>query len=131
MNIIQYWQEGINLAENNLTNAQIDFEDFLKVDIRVGTVLSAKLNQKARVPAYEMDIDFGVVLGHKKSSAQLTGNYSADDLIGKQICAVVNFPPRRVAGVKSEVLVLAIVCQDNGTVLIEPNMPVTNGERLA
>ncbi|NER47996.1 MAG: tRNA-binding protein [Symploca sp. SIO1A3] len=121
----------MNLAENTLTNAQIDFEDFLTVDIRVGTILSAKLNPKARVPAYEMDIDFGVVLGHKKSSAQLTENYSADDLIGKQICAVVNFPPRRVAGVKSEVLVLAIVCKDNGTVLIEPNMPVTNGERLA
>ncbi|UOA09260.1 tRNA-binding protein [Methylobacter sp. S3L5C] len=110
---------------------QIEFFDFLKVDVRVGIILSAKLNPKAKLPAYEIDVDFGATLGVKKSSAQLTENYTAEELIGKQICAVVNFPPRRVAGVKSEVLILAIVCNDNGTVLIQPNIPVTNGERLA
>lgn len=119
------------MNDNDLLTSKIEFDDFLKVDIRVGVVISAKLNSKARVPAYEMDIDFGETIGHKKSSAQLTENYSVTDLIGKQICAVVNFPPRRVAGVKSEVLVLAIVCKDAGTVLIEPNLTVTNGERLA
>lgn len=119
------------MKENSFHAGQIEFEEFLRVDIRVGTVLSARLNSKAKIPAYEMDIDFGETLGHKKSSAQLTENYSADDLVGKQICAVVNFSPRRVAGVKSEVLVLAIVCKDVGTVLIEPNLIVTNGERLA
>jgi len=119
------------LKDNDAFPCQIEFKEFLKVDIRVGEVISAKLNSKARVPAYEMDIDFGGTIGHRKSSAQLTENYSVADLIGKKICAVVNFPPRRVAGVKSEVLVLAIVCKDAGTVLIEPNLKVTNGERLA
>jgi tRNA-binding protein len=109
----------------------IEFDDFLKVDIRAGTILSAKLNPKAKKPAYEIDVDFGDELGTKKSSAQLTENYSEEDLIGLQICAVINFAPRRVAGVKSEVLILAIVCSDNGTVLIQPNKPVSNGARLA
>lgn len=117
-------------ANKNLSE-EITIDDFIKVDIRVGTVLSAKLNSKARIPAYEMDIDFGDLIGIKKSSAQLTENYETSELVGKQICAVVNFPPRRVAGVKSEVLVLAIVCKDSGTVLIEPGSQVTNGERLA
>lgn len=114
-----------------MISSEIVFDDFMKVDIRVGTVVGTKLNEKARIPAYEMDIDFGEVIGVKKSSAQLTDNYESSELIGKQICAVVNFPPRRVAGVKSEVLVLAIVCKNSGTVLVEPNQPVTNGERLA
>lgn len=107
------------------------FEDFLNVDVRVGTVLAAVLNKKAKKPAYILDIDFGETLGVKISSAQLTDNYSSTVLVGKQVCAVVNFPAMRVAGVKSEVLVLAIVCKNSGTVLIEPNLPVTNGERLA
>lgn len=112
-------------------NDSIEFEDFVKVDIRVGTILSAKLNQKAKKPAYEIDVDFGDELGIKKSSAQLTEDYSAADLIGLQICAVINLATRRVAGVKSEVLILAIVCSDHGTVLIQPNRPVNNGQRLA
>ncbi len=119
------------MKNNDAILCQMEFDEFLKIDIRVGEVVSAQLNSKARVPAYEIDIDFGEAIGHRKSSAQLTENYSATDLIGKQICAVVNFPPRRVAGVKSEVLVLAIVCKDSGTVLIEPNSKVTNGERIA
>lgn len=111
--------------------ASIEFDDFMKVDIRAGTIISAKLNPKAKKPAYEIDVDFGSEIGIKKSSAQLTENYSADDLIGLQICAVVNFRPKRVAGVKSEVLILGILCRENGTVLIQPTKPVNNGGRLA
>lgn len=110
---------------------QIEFEDFLKVDIRAGTILAARLNPKAKKPAYEIDVDFGCDLGIKKSSAQLIENYLPEDLIGMQVCAVINFPPRRVADVKSEVLILGIVCSENGTVLIQPTKPVKNGERLA
>jgi len=109
----------------------ISVDDFMKVDIRAGTVLSAALNPKAKNPAYKLEIDFGDALGVKTSSARLTQNYTGDALVGKQVCAVVNFPPLRVAGVKSEVLVLAVVCKDAGTVLVEPNKPVANGERLA
>jgi len=110
---------------------QIEFEDFLKVDIRAGTILSACLNPKAINPAYVLEIDFGETFGVKKSSAQITKNYSENELIGKQILAVMNFPEKKVAGVKSQVLVLAVVCQKSGTVLVEPNIPVKNGERLA
>ncbi len=113
------------------STAPIEFDDFMKVDIRVGTITAAKLNPKAKKPAYEIDVDFGREIGIKKSSAQLTENYSTDDLIGLQICAIINFKPKRVAGVKSEVLILGILCSENGTVLIQPNKPVKNGERLA
>ena len=115
----------------NTDKKQISFDYFLKIDVRVGTIISSSLNKKARKPAYVLEIDFGDELGIKKSSAQLTDNYKSDELVGKQICAVVNFPPMRVAGVKSEVLVLAIVCSDTGTVLIQPERAVINGEKLA
>ena len=114
-----------------MVKGQIDIEDFLKVDIRVGTILSAKINQKARKPAYILEIDFGDEIGTKITSAQITQNYSINELIGKQVCAVVNFPIKRIAGVKSEVLVLAVVCKDNGTVLLQPDREVVNGERIA
>jgi len=110
---------------------KINIEDFLKVDIRVGTILKAKINQKARKPAYILEIDFGEEIGSKITSAQITQNYSINELIGKQVCAVVNFPIKRIAGVKSEVLVLAVVCKDNGTVLLQPDREVANGERIA
>jgi tRNA-binding protein len=112
------------------TVEEITFSDFLKVDIRVGTILEAGDNLKARQPAYVLTIDFGE-LGEKTSSAQITQNYSKEELIGKQIIAVVNFPPKKVAGIKSEVLVLATVCPTGGTVLLEPNMPVENGTRIS
>ena len=110
---------------------KINIEDFLKVDIRVGTILSAKINQKARKPAYILEIDFGDEIGTKITSAQITQNYSINELIGRQVCAVVNLPIKRIAGVKSEVLVLAVVCKDNGTVLLQPDREVTNGEKIA
>jgi tRNA-binding protein len=107
----------------------INFEDFLKVDIRTGTVVEAVLNHKARVPAYVLTVDFGE-LGLLTSSAQITENYRPDDLRGKQIVAVVNFPSKRVAGVKSEVLILGAVSSDHAVVLLEPSFAVENGARI-
>jgi tRNA-binding protein len=109
---------------------QIDFSDFQKVDIRTGTILKAELNPQALKPAYVMQIDFGE-LGVKTSSAQLTKNYTADVLTGKQIIAVVNFPPKRIAGVKSEVLVLGALSEDQDVVLLEPGLPIENGAEIA
>ncbi len=111
-------------------HSEITFDDFLKVDIRTGTITAAVLNEKARKPAYVLTIDFGD-LGEKTSSAQLTQNYTPDDLIGKQVVAVVNFPSKRVAGVKSEVLVLGAVSEDDGVVLLEPTFATQNGVRVS
>ena len=108
----------------------IEFGDFLKLDIRVGTILEASLNEKARRPAYVLRIDFGPELGEKISSAQITEHYQPAELKEKQVLAVVNFPPKRVAGVKSEVLVLAAVDETKGTILIAPDQPVAPGTRL-
>lgn len=107
----------------------IDYSDFAKVEMLVGTILTVCRNLKARNPAYILTIDFGV-LGIKTSSAQITELYTADDLVGLQVVAVVNFPPKRVAGVKSEVLVLGST-GDNGIVLISPATMVPNGSRIA
>lgn len=115
---------------NNLTSIEtIDFTDFLKVGLAVGTILTAELNKAAKKPAYKLTIDFGN-LGIKTSSAQITENYSENELSGKQIIAVMNFPSKRVAGVNSEVLVLAAVCHEKGTVLLEPTLKVENGTRI-
>lgn len=114
----------------NVTRDKINFADFLKVGIYTGTILEAELNPKARVPAYRLIIDFGTAIGVKTSSAQITENYEPGKLVGKQIIGVVNFEPKRVAGVKSEVLVLAAVCEKKGTVLLEPTLPVENGARI-
>jgi len=108
----------------------IEFEDFLKVDIRTGTVVEAALNPKARVPAYVLKVDFGE-LGVKTSSAQITENYQPDALVGKQVVAVVNFPAKRVAGVKSEVLILGAISDASAVVLLEPTFAVENGSRIS
>ncbi len=108
----------------------IDFEDFAKVDIRVGTVVSAVLNKAARKPAYVLEVDFGPELGQKTTSAQLTELYTAQQLAGRQVAAVVNFPPRRIAGVKSEVLVLGFPDQEGRVVLVSVDHPVPDGGRL-
>ena len=106
----------------------VTFADFLKFDIRVGTIIKVDDFPKAKKAAYKLEIDFGE-LGIKKSSAQITELYQKNDLIGKQILAVVNFPPKQVADFLSEVLVLGVYSK-KGVVLIEPNMPVNNGEKL-
>ena len=105
------------------------FEDFTKLDIRVGTVLEAEVFEKAKKPAYKLKIDFGKEIGIKKSSAQITERYSTDELIGKQVLAVVNFPPRQIADFMSEVLVLGTY-SDGGVVLITPDKLVNNGDKL-
>jgi tRNA-binding protein len=105
------------------------FDDFMKLDIRVGTILSAKNFEKARKPAYQLEVDFGEELGVKKSSAQITDHYKPEDLIGKQVLAVVNFPPRQIANFMSEILVLGTYSKD-GVVLITPDKPVENGDKL-
>lgn len=105
------------------------FEDFTKLDIRVGTITEAIPFEKAKNPAYKLKIDFGENIGIKKSSAQITDLYTTSELIGKQILAVVNFPPRQIADYMSEVLVLGVYYKE-GVVLIEPNKPVANGDKL-
>ena len=108
---------------------EITFEDFTKVALHVGTVVTAAPNRKARVPAYILTIDFGD-LGIKTSSAQITENYAVEELINTQVIAVMNFPSKRVAGVKSEVLVLASVNDETGTVLLTPTKKVPNGAKI-
>ncbi|MFN8769338.1 MAG: tRNA-binding protein [Neisseriaceae bacterium] len=107
----------------------IKLSDFEKIDIRIGQIISAKLNEKALIPAYILAIDFGD-LGIKTSSAQLTQNYTETALIGRKICAVVNFPTKRVAGIKSEVLVLASICKNHGTLLLHADNKATNGSKI-
>ena len=105
------------------------FDDFMKLDIRVGTVLSAKNFEKARKPAYQLEVDLGEELGVKRSSAQITDHYKPEDLVGKQVLAVVNFPPRQIANFMSEILVLGTY-SEGGVVLITPDKPVKNGDKL-
>ena len=106
-----------------------EFSDFLKLDIRVGTITAAKVFPKARKPAYQLELDFGLEIGSKKSSAQITDHYRPEELVGKQVLAVVNFPPRQIADFMSEVLVLGTY-SEGGVILITPDKPVKNGDKL-
>ncbi|MCA0454246.1 MAG: tRNA-binding protein [Chloroflexi bacterium] len=115
--------------ETNNATAPIEFDDFMKVDMRVGTVLTCELNPKAKKPAYILTIDFGE-LGVKTSSAQVTQNYTTEDLVGKQVVAVVNFPVKRIAGIVSEVLVLGAYSAAQDVVLLQPTLTVENGSRV-
>ena len=108
----------------------IGFDDFLKVDIRVGTVIAADPFPEARRPAYKLTIDFGDVIGIKRSSAQSTEWYALNDLLGQQVAAVVNFPPRQIGPMMSEVLTLGFPDADGKVVLVVPSMTVPNGGRL-
>ena len=105
------------------------FDDFMKLDIRVGTITEARVFAKARKPAYQLVIDFGPELGTKKSSAQITQHYTPGELVGRQVLAVVNFPPRQIADFMSEVLVLGTY-SEGGVVLIAPDKRVANGDKL-
>lgn len=105
------------------------FEDFAKLDIRIGTIVSANAFEKAKRPAYQLKIDFGEEIGIKKSSAQITECYRSEDLVGKQVLAVVNFPPRQIADFMSEVLVLGTY-SEQGVVLVTPDFHVQNGDKL-
>ncbi len=105
------------------------FEDFLKIDIRVGEVIRAEKFEKAKKPAYKLWVDFGDEIGIKKSSAQVTEYYDVDELLGRQVMGVVNFPVRQIADFMSEVLVLGIYT-DGGVVLITPDKEVKKGDKL-
>ena len=109
---------------------EIDFNSFLKVDMRVGSIFRAEYFPEAKKPAIKLWIDFGVELGRKKSSAQITENYTPESLIGKRIIAVVNFPPRQIGKFMSEVLVLGVKEKAGGIVLLAPEFEVPNGERV-
>lgn len=108
---------------------KIEFSDFLKVDVRAGTIIKVEDYPEARKPAYKLEIDFGP-LGNKRSSAQITHNYSKEDLLGKQIIAVVNFPPKQIGKFISEVLTLGLPDENGAIVLTETTKKVPNGSRL-
>ena len=109
---------------------QITYDDFARVDIRVGTILEAKLLEGARKPAIQLVIDFGPEIGTKKSSAQITVHYQPERLIGRQVAAVVNFPPRQIGKFMSQVLTLGFPAEDGSVVLFAPDQAVPNGGRL-
>jgi tRNA-binding protein len=108
---------------------EINWNDFDKIDIRCGTICSAIPFEKAIKPAYKLEIDFGL-LGKKKSSAQITSHYNPEELIGKQVVAVINFPVKQIANFFSECLVLGVYDENNQVVLLEPNKHVKNGSKI-
>jgi len=111
-------------------SATITFDDFLKVDVRVGRIVDVRDFPAARKPAYQLEVDFGPQIGRRRSSAQLTQRYQAADLLGRLVLAVINFPPRQIASFSSEVLVLGVPDADGQVVLIEPSAEVPLGGRL-
>ncbi|HEY7798894.1 MAG TPA: tRNA-binding protein [Hyphomonadaceae bacterium] len=113
-----------------MATPQITFDDFLKVDVRVGVIVAAEHFPEARKPAIKLRIDFGPEIGEKKSSAQIVKNYSAEKLVGKRVLAVVNFPPRQIGKFMSEVLTLGVPDEAGEVVLITPDLDVPVGGRL-
>ena len=114
----------------NAAAPAIDFADFMKVDIRVGTVVKTEDYPEARQPAYKLWVDFGPEIGTRKSSAQLTTHYSKEDLVGRQVAAVVNFPPKQIGKFMSEILVVGFPDGDGAVVLLVPDKRIPNGGRL-
>ena len=108
----------------------ITFDDFLRVDVRVGRIVDARSFPGARKPAFQLEVDFGAEIGRRRSSAQLTQRYTTEELVGRQVLAVVNFPPRQIANFFSEVLVLGVPDSDGNVVLVEPQAEVPLGGRL-
>jgi tRNA-binding protein len=119
----------MHLVDNALA-APISFEDFRRVDIRVGTIIEAEAYPEARKPAYKLLIDFGPDIGLKRSAAQITVHYTLQELVGRQVAAVVNFPPRQIGKFMSEVLTLGFPDSVGEVVLVQPTGSVPNGGRL-
>jgi tRNA-binding protein len=109
----------------------LDWETFAKVDMRVGTIINAEPFPEARNPACKLTIDFGEELGIKKSSAQITSLYTTENIVGKQIIAVVNFPPKQIANIMSECLVLGVLGKDKDVILLQPERKVKNGWKIS
>ena len=109
---------------------EISYEDFLRIELRVGTVIEAYVNQKARKPSYVLDVDFGPY-GIRTTSAQITSNYVLEELVGRQVIAVMNFPPKQIAEIKSEVLLLGANSAKQNVVLLQLTHPVENGSLVA
>lgn len=109
---------------------EVGFDDFLRVDIRIGTIIEAEPFPEARKPAYKLRIDFGPVIGVKKSSAQIVARYRPDELSGRQVAAVVNFPPRQIGKFMSEVLTLGFADEEGEVILFAPDRRVPDGSRL-
>ena len=110
---------------------QITYDIFDKVDIRIGTVISVKKNEKARKPSLVIEVDFGKEIGIKESSAQITHYYNEDNLKGKQVIGVCNFPEKNIAGINSQFLVLGAIEEDGKVVLLHPSQPTKNGLKIA
>ena len=110
--------------------SEISFDDFLKVDIRVGTIVRVEAFPEARSPSYKLFVDFGPDIGERKTAAQITEHYTLEDLVGKQVAAVINFPKKQIGKFMSEILVLGFPDDAGAVVLVEPNRKVANGGRL-
>ena len=110
---------------------EITYDDFKKVQIKVGTVIEVKKNEKARKPSLVIKVDFGKEIGIKQSSAQITHYYTAENLIGKQVIGVCNFPEKNIAGVKSQVLILGSIDKEGKVTLLHPSQPAENGLPIA
>src|SRR5690606_20756244 len=122
--------EFLPMSTTDLASERITFDDFLKVDIRVGTIVELAPFPEARKPAFRLVLDFGGELGRRKSSAQITQSHGPEDLVGRQVLAVVNFPPRQIGPFMSEVLTLGLPDAAGNVMLIGPDRPVPNGGRL-
>jgi len=110
--------------------SEISFDDFLKVDVRVGTIIRVEDYPEARNPSYKIFVDFGQKIGERKTSAQITEHYAPEHLVGKQVAAVINFPKKQIGKFMSEILVLGFPDENGSVVLVEPNRMVPNGGRL-